>query len=85
MRTSYDIDVDINCPISLKNIFCNENGSIQCANVCFFNSLIQVLISILNYHDYILQTSQVINTAVTNLRDLFKETDKSNDCIDTFR
>ena len=43
------------------------------------------MISILNYHDCILQTSQVDNPAMTNLRDLFKETDKSNDCIDTFR
>ena len=85
MRKSYDIDLDINCPIGLKNIFYNENGSIQCANVCFFNSLIQVLISIPNYHDNILQTLQVDNPAVTNLRDLFKEIDKSNDCVDTFR
>ena len=69
MRTSCDIDLDLNCPLGLKNIFYNENGSIQCANVCFFNSLIQALTSIPNYHDYILQTSQADNPAVTNLRD----------------
>ena len=76
MRTSYDIDLDINCPIGLKNIFYNENGSIQCANVRFFNSLIQVLISIPNYHHYIFQTSHVHSAVVANFRDLFKETDK---------
>ena len=85
MRTGYCIDLDINCPIGLKNTFYNENSSIQYANVCFFNSLIQVLISIPNYHHYILETSQAHNAVVMNLRDLFKETDNSNDCIDTFR
>ena len=81
-----EIIVVINKVSINKKLQCTqENGSIQCANVCFFNSLIQVLISIPNYHDNILQTLQVDNPAVTNLRDLFKEIDKSNDCVDTFR
>ena len=32
-----------------------------------------------------METLQVDNTVMTNLRDLVKEIDKSNDCIDTFR
>ena len=32
-----------------------------------------------------METLQVDNPVMTNLRDLVKEIDKSNDCIDTFR
>ena len=31
-----------------------------------------------------METLQVDNPVVTNVRDLVKESDKSNDCIDTF-
>ena len=83
-RERCDVDFDISSPIGLKNTFYHKNGSTRCANVCFFNSLIQILISIPTYRNYILETSVVDNAVVRNLKNLIKQIDRSKDCIDTY-
>ena len=84
MSTSYDFDLDINCPIGLKNILCKKIVLFNVQSLLFqFSNSSTDIHSKLTY--YILETLQVDNPVVTNLRDLVKEIDKSNGCIDTFR
>ena len=63
-------------------IYC-EDGSIKCANVCFFNSLLQILISIPKYHEYIEQ-SHLDNPVVLNLKPLITQINGSTKNIETY-
>ena len=80
-----DADFNISSPIGLKNpnIYF-EDGSVRCANVCFFNSLLQILISIPRYHEYILD-SPIDNPVIINLKNLITLIDRSTDSIDTYQ
>ena len=52
-------------------------------NVCFFNSIIQVLYSFPSFHDYLAQTS-VSNTVIEAFRDLFEAMNSANGVVTTF-
>ena len=70
-------------PIGLKNCYIDNDGSTKCANVCFFNALIQILVSIPGYRDYILH-SNIDNSVVTSLKHLFNVMKNSNNSVNTF-
>ena len=78
-----DIDFHNATPIGLKNIYYNNDGTRRCANVCFFNALIQILVSIADYRNYILQSS-LDNAVVTNLKRLFRVMTDANDAVHTY-
>ena len=59
------------------------DGSARCANVCFFNALIQVLVSIPDYCNYIIQ-SDLDNAVVTNLKRLFSVINDSDNPAHTY-
>ena len=84
--SSSSMDVDINhslltrgdfnrkCPVKLEN-----DG----VNVCFFNSIVQVLYSFSSFHDYLAQTS-VSNTVIETIKDLFQTMNFANGVVTTF-
>ena len=71
-------------PTGLQNIRKDNHGKSVCANVCFFNALIQILISIPEYVSHI-SHMQLSDGVLTNLNTLFNEISKSNVNVDTFR
>ena len=78
-----DIDFHNATPIGLKNTYYNNDGSRRCANVCFFNAVIQILVSIPDYRNYIMQSS-LDNVVVTNLKRLFRVMNNSNSSVHTY-
>lgn len=77
------IDFSIRLPIGLRNMYVDDFGRTKCANVCFFNSVIEILKSIPSYHSYILQ-SNIENPVVKNLKVLLQQINKATDYVDTF-
>ena len=77
------IDFSISVPIGLRNMYVDNFGRTKCANVCFFNCVIQLLKSIPTYHSYILQ-SNIDHPVVENLKALFQQINKAADYVDTF-
>ena len=78
-----DVDISSKLPIGFKNTCYNLDGSIRCANVCFFNALIQILVSIPDYHNYIMQ-SDLDNAVVMNLKRLFSVINDSVNSVHTY-
>ena len=60
-------------PIKLEN---------KNANVCFFNSIVQVLYSLPLFHTYLEQTT-ITNVVVNSLKNLFKSMKSANEVIVT--
>ena len=69
-----DIDFDLSPPIGLQN-----SGD----NVCFFNSIIQILISFPAYQNHIMET-MLDNPVISTLRTLFNDINISMDPVYTF-
>ena len=77
------IDFSISAPIGLRNMYVDNFGRTKCANVCFFNCVVQILKSVPSYHSYILQ-SNLDNPVIRNLKLLFQQIDKATEYVNTF-
>ena len=71
-------------PTGLQNFRKDDLGKSVCVNVCFFNVLVQQLISIPEYVLHILQM-QISDEVLRNLDISFNKISKSNVSVDTFQ
>ena len=78
-----NIDFNVSHFTGLKNICYDENGKEYCANICFFNSIFQILRSIPSYRCYIMKTT-IDNIVVRNIRQLFEQIDSSAECVNPY-